>query len=135
MSEGIMQTVCRLAAALDAEDYVAARAVLAVGCVYHTGTTTLTGQDVILASYRANAEAARGRFDEVGYASRVELSGEAEAVITYTDRVRRGGEWHEYRCRQHVRVGPAGLVEEIRHEELPGERERLREFERRTGWE
>ena len=49
-----------------------------------------------------------------------------EAVITYTDRVHRGGVWHEYRCRQHVRVNGAELIEEIRHEELPGERQRLR---------
>jgi hypothetical protein len=132
MSEGALSTARRLAEALDAEDYSAARAILAPGCIYRTGTATLTGPDVVIASYRANGEAARRRFDGIEYASRVEPSGAAGAVITYTDRVRRGGERHEYRCRQHVRIGTAGLVEEIRHEELPGEGERLQEFERRT---
>src|SRR5271165_5962512 len=132
MSEGALPTARRLAEALDAEDYTAARAILAAGCIYHTGTTTLTGPDAISASYRANGEAARGRFDVIEYASQVEPSGAAGAVITYTDRVHRGGERHEYRCRQHIRISKAGLVEEIWHEELPGERERLQEFERRT---
>jgi hypothetical protein len=125
-------TACRLAAALDAEDYGSARATLAAGCVYHTGTTILTGPDAIIASYRANGEAARGRFDDIQYASRVEPAGVSGATITYTDRVRIGGEWHEYRCRQHVHFDAAGLVDEIRHEELPRERERLQEFERRA---
>jgi hypothetical protein len=134
MSEEVVRAARRLAEALDAEDYAAARAVLAPACLYHTGTAVLTGPDVIIAAYRDSGEAARRRFDTVEYACAVEPSGAAGAVITYTDQVRRGGRWHEYRCRQHVRVGEAGLVEEIRHEELPGERQRLEEFERRTGW-
>jgi len=129
--EGIPVMARRLAEALDAEDYPAARATLAEGCVYHTGTTTLAGKDAIMASYRANAEAARGRFDAINYVSQVEPSGASRAVITYTDRVQLAGEWHEYRCRQHVRLGETGQVEEIWHEELPGERARLQEFERR----
>jgi hypothetical protein len=36
---------------------------------------------------------------------------------------------YEYHCQQRLRVGTGGLVEEIRHEELPGERERLAAFE------
>jgi hypothetical protein len=133
MSEAVMRAARRLAEALDAEDYSAAHALLAAGCVYRTGTTTLTGPDAIIASYRANGELARGRFDAIEYASQVEPSGAAGAVITYVDRVHRGGERHEYRCRQHVRIGQGELVEGIWHEELPGERERLQEFERRTG--
>ena len=116
---------------VNAEDYAAARATLAEGCVYHTGTTALVGPEGIIASYKANAEAAHAHFDEVDYANRVDPSETSGAVITYTDRVRRGGEWHEFRCRQHVLIGAAGLIEEIRHDELPGERERLQEFEHR----
>jgi hypothetical protein len=132
MSYVVAAAACRLAKALDVEDYAAARAALAEECVYHTGTATLTGPDAILDSYRASGEQARRRFDEIEYTSRVEPSGPSTVVITYTDRVRLGGAWHEYHCRQHVRLGAAGLVEEIRHEQLPGERERLREFERRA---
>jgi len=131
MVEDILATARRLAEALDAEDYSAARATLAEGCVYHTGTTTLVGPEAVIGSYRATGEAAHERFDEILYASRVDPSETSGAVITYTDRVRCGREWHEFRCRQHVRIGAAGLVDEIWHEELPGERERLQEFEQR----
>jgi hypothetical protein len=132
MSDSVLPTARRLAEALDAEDYAAARAVLAAACLYHTGTTILSGPDAIIAAYRASGEAARRRFDAIEYSSAVEPSGAAGAVITYTDRVRRRGQWHEYRCRQHIRVNIDGLVDEIRHEEQPGERQRLEEFERRT---
>jgi limonene-1,2-epoxide hydrolase len=122
----------RLAEALDREDYSAARAVLAKECVYYVTGTTLAGPEAIISSFRSNGEMARGRFDRIEYTSRVEPTGPAgAAVITDTDRVRCGDEWHEYRCQQHVRVGAAGLVEEIRHEELPGERERLDLFKLR----
>ena len=131
MIEDALATARRLAEALDAEEYSAAPATLAEGCVYHTATAALVGPEAVIGSCRANAEAARGRFDEIHYASRADPSGAWGAVITYTDRVRCGDAWHESRCRQHVRIGAAGLVEEIRHEELPGERERLQEFEQR----
>jgi hypothetical protein len=36
---------------------------------------------------------------------------------------------HEFRCRQHVQSGASGLIEEIKHEELFGERQRLNDFE------
>jgi hypothetical protein len=129
MSDPVLATSRRFAAALDAEDYLAAGALLAAGCVYHTGGEPLRGPEAILASYRASGAAAAARFEAVQYTSAVRLCGPSVAVVTFTDRVRRRGRWHEYRCRQRVRVGAAGLIVEIRHEELPGERERLREFE------
>jgi hypothetical protein len=130
-----METTRRLAAALDAEDYGAARACLAADCVYHGPDGVLTGSDAIIASYRDHSTAGRGRFDAVEYDSLVEAAAPAEVVITFTDRVRLGGRGHSFRCRQRVRVGRGGLVEEIRHEELPGERERLRAFEAEAGAE
>lgn len=120
----------RLATALDAEDYATAHALLAPGCTYCMGTATLTGPDAIIASYRANGEAARKRFDTIQYTHQVESTAALEGVISYADRVCRGGRWHEYRCRQHIRIDEAGLVTDIRHEELPGERQRLQDFER-----
>jgi hypothetical protein len=128
MSVDALRTARGLAQALDGEDYAAARQLLAENCVYHTGKGVLTGADPITASYRANGDSARKRFDAIEYASQVEPVDALRAVITYTDRVRRGEEWHEYRCRQQVRVDERGRIVEIRHEELPGERERLEEF-------
>jgi hypothetical protein len=129
------ETARHFATALDVEDYETARACLAADCVYHAPGGVLIGPGSIVASYPDRAEAARGRFEALEYDNLVEAEGPAGAVITFTDRVRLGGAWHAFRCRQHVCVGRGGLFEEIRHEELPGERERLRAFEARAGRE
>jgi hypothetical protein len=125
----ILESARRFAAALDGEDDEAVRARLAAGCVYEAPQGVLVGPEAIVASYRENTVAARGRFAKIEYTSEVAIAGPAEAVITFIDRVMRGGAWHTYRCRQHVRLDAAGLIEHIRHEELPGERERLQQFE------
>ncbi len=119
----------RFAIALDAEDFERVRTLLAPNCAYHAPEGLLIGPDAIVASYRQNAEAARGRFDQIEYTSSVELNSPAAAQIAFTDRVRLGGAWHEYRCRQRICVGAQGLIEEIRHDEIAGERERLEQFE------
>jgi hypothetical protein len=125
----MLESAQQFAAALDAEDYEAVRASLAFGCVYDAPHGVLIGPEAIVASYRQNAVAARGRFAKIEYTSEVATAGPAEAVITFIDRVMLRGVWHEHRCRQHVRLGAGGLIEHIRHEELPGERERLQQFE------
>jgi hypothetical protein len=127
----ILESARRFAAALDAEDYEAVRASLGSGCVYDAPQGVLIGPEAIVASYRENADGARSRFAKIEYTSEVATAGPApaEAVITFIDRVMLGGAWHEHRCRQHVRFGAGGLIEHIRHEELPGERERLQQFE------
>jgi hypothetical protein len=128
-----LETARRFATALDAEDYESVPACLAADCVYHSPGGVLIGPDAIVKSYRDNGAAARMRFERVEFESLVETVGLAEAVITFVDRVRLSGRWHLFRCQQYVRVDVGGLVNEIRHEELPGERERLREFEAEAG--
>jgi limonene-1,2-epoxide hydrolase len=125
----ILHAAQRFAAALDAEDYRAAHSALAADCVYHAPEGLLVGPDRIVASYREHAESARGRFETIEYESAVEAIGPAEAVITFIDRVMLAGAWHQFRCQQRIRIDAAGLVAEIRHEELLGERERLQKFE------
>ena len=117
------------AAALDAEDYVAARVLLAEDCLYLLAKTVISGPDGVIDAYRANGEAARRRFDEVRYVSSVEQTGPSTAVINFMDRLRLGDQWHEFHCRQHVRIGPDELIEAIKHEDLPHEREQLLAFE------
>ncbi len=130
MSDDVLDVARRLARALDEEDEVAARAVLADDCAYETGAEALRGPEAILASYREAAASAVERFDAVRYESRVERAGPSAAVITYTDHLRLGDRRHSYRCRQHVVVGASGTVTSIRHEDIPGETERLHAFER-----
>jgi hypothetical protein len=117
------------ASALDAEDYAAARALLADCCMYQIGDATIKGPDAIVNAYRTNGEAAKQRFDEIEYVSEVKTSGPSSAVIDFIDRLRIGDQRHQFQCRQHIRVGGGGLIEEISHEELPNERQRLAAFE------
>lgn len=119
--------VTRFAAALDAETYDNAIRLLADECIYNSPDGTLIGPEAIIASYRGNGERARCRFDEIKYTSSVEQVGD-EFVVTYTDGLRLGDRRHEFRCRQRLRVNATGLIVRISHEEMAGERERLREF-------
>lgn len=131
MTKDALDSARQFARALDIEDYATARSLLAIDCVYEIGEKTLVGIDDIIASYEKNSVEAPKRFDAIEYASAIESTGGREAVIAFTDRVRLGDAWHDYHCRQHVVVGMDGLIASIRHEEIPGERERLNAFESR----
>ncbi len=125
----VRQMVDRLAHLLDADDFSAARALLADDCVYETGSETLRGPDEILASYAGASARARRTFDEVRYESEVESVAGATACVTFTDYLLKAGHrWHRYRCRQELTVGADGRIVRIVHRELPGERQALQAF-------
>ncbi|HEV8071264.1 MAG TPA: nuclear transport factor 2 family protein [Planctomycetaceae bacterium] len=128
-----LESVQRFAAALDAEDYEGVRATLAAHCRYHAPEGLRIGPEEIVDSYRQNGASGRDRFEKIEYQSRVEAIGSADALITFIDRVMLRGAWHDFRCRQQIRIGAGGLVEQIWHEEIPGERERLQQFEAGAG--
>lgn len=127
-----LSTARRFAEALDAEDYATAQALLAGDCVYHVAGATIIGPSAIIESYRANGESAKERFGSVAYASEVSSTAPSRAAILFRDLLRIGDERHEFNCRQHLRMNSDGLVEEIHHEELSGQRERLKAFETRN---
>ena len=127
-----LSIAARFAAALDAEDYSAARRLLANTCVYRINNATIVGPDAIIDSYQTNGTSAKQRFESVEYFSDVESIGPSMAAIAFTDRLRVGRESHEFRCRQCVHIGWDGLIEEITHQELPHERQRLTDFEARV---
>jgi hypothetical protein len=134
MADKLLETARRFAAALDCGDYAAARALLADHCVYLiSDATTVIGPDAIIEAFQAKATAARQRFDEIDYGSHVERTGSASALVHFTDRMRHGRAWHEYRCRRYLQIGDGGLIESILLEELPGEREGLRAFAQAHG--
>jgi hypothetical protein len=117
--------------ALDTEDYLAAAELLAPACVYAIGDTAFTSPAGIVETYRANAESAKGRFDSIVYSSVVKALSPSSAMILFTDRLRIADQWHEFHCQQYIEIGRSGLIEKIRHEELPAERNKLIEFEDR----
>jgi hypothetical protein len=119
----------RFADALDAEDYSTAGALLAIDCLYSIRDSVIFGRDAVIDSYQLNGDSARRRFDAVEYSSQVFEIGLREARIRFMDRLRIADEWHEYACEQTVRIGPDGLIHEIKHTELPRQRELLAKFE------
>lgn len=129
-------TVSRLARALDADDFAAARACLSEDCVYETPDGTKRGPAAIVASYAEASTRAQRTFDEVRYASELGEPVGRTVPVVFTDYVlRAGGRWHRHRCRQEFTVGANGAVVRITHHELPGERERLDAYLRECGLE
>lgn len=135
-SAGAEAIVRRLAAALDADDFAAARALLADDCVYVGARDTLTGSEAIVASYAEASGWGHRTFDEVRYESEVGVPRGATVPVTFIDYLlKAGGRWHRYRCMQEFTVGAHGRIERIVHHELPGEREALERYFRENGIE
>ncbi len=133
MLPNVVAITSRFAKALDLEDYDTASRLLADGCIYCMCGAIIIGRDAVIDSYRIHSESAKRRFDSIEYRSDVEATSLQCARICFTDRLCVANESHEFHCCQTVRVGPDGLIDEIRHEELPGERQRLKDFEVRHG--
>jgi hypothetical protein len=121
--------VARLARALDADDFAAARACLDDDCVYVGRADTWQGPESIIASYAEASAWGHRTFDEVRYESEVGPAEGATVPVTFTDYLlKAGGRWHRYRCRQAFTVGASGRIVRITHHELPGEREGLERY-------
>lgn len=117
-----------LAAALDREDYAAARPLLDDACVYQIRGVVIDGADAIISSYRTNGEAGRKRFDSVRYQSSVSTLADGRARIDCTDIVTHLGNTLIHRCAQEVEFDHAGKATRITHIDFDGEREALEEF-------
>jgi len=125
-----------LAAALDADDFAAARRWLADDCIYEGASETFRGSEAILTSYRDASGWAHRTFDEVRYESQVGAADGDTVPVTFTDYLLKAGvRWHRYRCQQEFTVGRDGKVARIVHRDLPGEREALDAYFQECGIE
>ena len=115
--------------ALDAEDYAAARPLIAPDCVYDTARGRNVGPDAILASYADIARWVARAFDEVRYESACDPPRGSTVSILFTDYLFKVGVgWHRHRCRQEITFSHDGFITHIVHRDLPGEPEPLAEF-------
>ena len=122
------------AAALDANDFQAARQLLSSNCVYQrSNDVVITGPENIILSYRESSKRAREMFETVLYSSDVMSSSETSAELLLVDRFEARGKGHTYRSRQFLEFDSSGAITRIRHEEIPGERERLNQFIQEIG--
>jgi SnoaL-like domain len=122
----------RFAAALDADDFFAARLILAENCRYDVRGETFVGPASILDSYRLASDAAHREFGWLTYSHRVVRADATGATVEFTDRIERAGAEHTFRSLQHLTIAD-GLIIAIQHEDLPGEREKLEQFRKGLG--
>src|SRR4029079_12151314 len=109
-----LQVARTLAAALDAEDYLTARRVLAPACVYVLAADVYEGPDAILAVYADTAAWVRRTFDDVRYERAVERLPDGRVSVLYTDfLVQAGGRMHRHRSRQDLTIDLNGRVTRI----------------------
>jgi SnoaL-like domain len=118
----------KFAAALDAEDYATLSGLLAADCRYESPKGRLTGPGAIIASYEKAGASAKVRFDSVSYESSVRIVAEGAAIVTFLDHLEHGELKHTYSCQQMLSVNADGLICQIVHVELPGERVALEKF-------
>jgi hypothetical protein len=118
------EIAARFASALDADDFAAARVLLAPECRYEVRGSVLIGPDAILESYRVASEGGKREFDRLTYASCVIRAEGDSATIEFADHIERAGSSHTFRSHQHLTLAN-GVIVAIRHEDLPGEREKL----------
>ncbi len=121
------------AAALDADDYSAAEALLSPKCVFVSRREVLEGQEAILNSYRKSIERAQELFDAVFYESDVLSSNETSAEILFADQLSYGEKNHIYRSRHFLDFSFTGEIVRNRQQEIPGEGRRLKEFIKKCG--
>ena len=114
--------------ALDKDDFASAEGLLASTCLYQARNVELSGAAAVIGSYREASVWAKGNLDVIEYASQVEVVTESQATVIFIDHITHQGKSHTYQCRQVLSLGAAGRIEHIRHIEIPGQREALREF-------
>jgi hypothetical protein len=89
--------------------------------------------DQIVNSYKEHTEYAHSTFDKVIYESSVQEINSSEFSVVYKDVISKNGKTHEYSCKQFITFNSENLISKIKHEEIPGEYERLKEFYHEIG--
>jgi hypothetical protein len=123
-----------LADALDADDFVTVRDLLATDCTYLIGDERYEGPDAVVSSYRAGSELARRLFDDIEF-RHTSFAGPTvnEFRVRYEDRMRAGDEVLVHVTEQDVTVDPPRGVTRIVDRPVPGEHARLEAFMTRHG--
>ena len=115
------------AALLDRNRYDEASQLIANECEYHYSEGNYQGQKNIINIYRLNHLESKKVFDEMSYSSVVEEMPDENFKINFTDKIRKGHKWHEFRSFQIIKFRENQVID-IQHCEIPGEMESLRMF-------
>ena len=121
------------AAALDADDWAGAEALLADECVYAFRGGEMRGAAEIVGSYRKIGEWVARSFDAVRYESRVAPLEDVRVEIAFRDLIDHGEHHLDFRCKQRLRVDAEGRVVHIEHIDIEGEPEKAARFNAACG--
>lgn len=114
-------------------DFSGARDFLSIRCHYKFGTKFFRDLDAIMNSYKEKAEYAKKTFDTVVYESLVSQNEADQCEIIFTDIISKNTKAHSFKCKQILKFDEEGRISEIRHEDLPGERDRLYVYYKEIG--
>jgi ribosomal protein S18 acetylase RimI-like enzyme len=123
----------RFAKALDEDDFESAKAYLAQSCQYLVGEKDLHGPETIIQSFREGSNKAKRIFDQVDFGSEILRVDGNRVTVQFTDLIHIKGQSLVYSSRQHLEFGEDGLINRIKHEEIPGELEALEAVLKRLG--
>ena len=127
-----MNIIHCFADALDGDDFAQVARLLENDAVYDTGEGLLHGSAAIVESFRKNSEWGRANLDGLEFYH--EIDDERSPMdIRLIDVARHGGEEIVIDHTMHVRLSHRKLIEYLRLEYPPGEKERVSEFFRRAG--
>ena len=129
-----LDTVKRLASALDADDFARVEACLHPDVDYRTDGATHHGPAAVVASYRAGSELARTLFDQVHFAHTIVATTDGPTIrVDFSDLLQVRGATFEHHSVQDITVDPSGKVVTIVDQPVAGQRERLDAFMGRHG--
>jgi len=129
----VIDTAKRFAKTLDAEDYVAAAALLSEDCEYTCRGSVYCGPSAIIDSYRGNGDTAKTSFGSVKYESAVRCLTARTAMIRFTDHLQHNHQCLTFECEQLIEVDERQSIVRIEHFDLRGQTEALADFKLRVG--
>lgn len=120
---------------MDQDDFDSAKEFLSVSCEYVSGENIFKGPEEIMSSYKNHSDFAKTTFESVIYKSKVCALDDRSFEATYFDILIKDGKTHTYSCKQIINFGEDNKIISIRHVDISGEFERLKQFYNEVGLE
>ncbi|HUV48525.1 MAG TPA: hypothetical protein VMX11_06065 [Actinomycetes bacterium] len=128
-SDSPLEVARRLARALDADDFAAARLLLHSAITYRIGADEHRGPDDVLRSYSEGSARARSLFDRVDFDHTViGLVNDQTVRVDFSDRLEVAEDVLVHHSVQDIEVGPDSTVISIVDRPVVGQRERIDAF-------
>lgn len=130
---GHFEATENFATAMDHEDFATAVNFISPDCRYDFRHEEVVGREVIMKMYRDNAVWAKENLDQIDYSHGLGFSSDGCLIISYADHITHRMNKHAHNCRQILEFQEDGLISRIRHQDLPGETDSLRDFFKKCG--